>query len=123
MPSQLVPPGWPSDVPAPQLPGWERAAVAWLLDLCPPEYRAHAVLRQHPVVLARFAAQHVAANVQVAREGLRTVRADLAGLIPPEAVEAVITAYDREGRRLAQAGRQVELVAAALTGRRWVPRL
>jgi hypothetical protein len=38
-------------------------------------------------------------------------------------VEAAIAAYDREGRRLVQAGRQVELVAGALSGKRWVPRL
>jgi hypothetical protein len=119
----LVPPNWPQEVLPPQVPDWERSAVAWLFDLCPPDYRAHEVLRRHPVVLARFAAQHVAANVQAARDGLRTVRQDLRGVVPPEVVEAAIAAYDREGRRLVQAGRQVELVAGALTGKRWVPRL
>jgi hypothetical protein len=119
----LVPPGWPAEVLPPQAPGFERSAVAWLLDLCPPDYRAHEVLRRHPLVLARFAAQHVTAGVEAARAGLRTLRADLAGLVPPEAVEAALGAYDREGRRLVRAGRQVELVAAALRGERWVPRL
>lgn len=120
---ELVPPGWPAAVLPPQAPDWERSAVAWLFDLCPPDYRAHEVLRKHPAVLARFAGQHVAAGVQAAREGLRTVRADLRGVVPPEAVDAAIAAYDREGRRLVAAGRQVELVAAALRGDRWVPRL
>jgi hypothetical protein len=119
----LVPPGWPEEVLPPQAPDWERSAVAWLFDLCPPDYRAHEVLRKHPVVLARFAAQHVAAAVQAARDGLRTVRAELGGLVPPEVVEGAIAAYDREGRRLVAAGRQVEMVAAALRGERWVPRL
>ena len=123
MPPELVPPGWPADVLPPQAPDWERSAVAWLFDLCPPDYRAHEVLRRHPVVLARFAAQHVAANVQAARDGLRTVREELRGVVPPEVVEAAIAAYDREGRRLVAAGRQVELVAQALSGKRWVPRL
>ncbi|MCU1673119.1 MAG: uncharacterized protein JWN77_1232 [Frankiales bacterium] len=121
--SQLVPPGWPAEVLPPQAPEWERSAVGWLFDLCPPDYRAHEVLRRHPVVLARFAAQHVAANVQAARDGLRTVREELRGVVPPEVVEAAIAAYDREGRRLVQAGRQVELVREALSGKRWVPRL
>ena len=118
-----MPPGWPQEVLPPQAPGFERSAVAWLYDLCPPDYRAHDVLRRHPLLLARFAAQHVAAGVQAARDGLRTLRADMTGLVPPEAVEAALGAYDREGRRLAGAGRQVELVAAALRGERWVPRL
>jgi len=118
-----IPPGWPPDVLPPQAPDWERSAVAWLFDLCPPDYRAHEVLRRHPTVLARFAAQHVEACVQAARDGLRTVREDLRGLVPPEAVEAAIAAYDREGRRLVLAGKQVELVSGALLGKRWVPRL
>lgn len=107
----------------PQATDWERSAVAWLFDLCPPDYRAHDVLRKHPIVLSRFAAQHVAAGVQAARDGLRTVRAELDGLVAPEVVEAAIAAYDREGRRLVATGRQVEMVAAALRGQRWVPRL
>ena len=92
---QGVPPGWPEQVLPPQAPDWERSAVAWLYDLCPPDYRAHEVLRRHPVLLARFAAGHVAAGVAAAREG----------------------------RRLLQAGRQVALVDAALRGERHVPRL
>ena len=107
----------------PQAPEWERSAVAWLLDLCPPDYRAHDVLRRYPVVLARFAAGHVAAGVQAARDGLRTVRAELGDVVPPEVVDAAIGAYEREGRRLVRTRRQVALVDAALRGERWVPRL
>jgi hypothetical protein len=123
---ELVPPGWPQEVLPPQAPDWQRSAVAWLLDLCPPDYRAHEMLRRYPVLLARFAAGHVSAGVAAARGGLRTLRADLdemADQIPPDAVDAAVGAYEREGRRLARAGRQVELVAAALRGERWVPRL
>jgi hypothetical protein len=120
---QLVPPGWPEEVLPPQAPDWERSAVAWLFDLCPPDYRAHEVLRRYPVLLARFAAGHVGAAVQAARDGLRTARADLSDVVPPEAVEAALAAYDREGRRLARASRQVALVDAALRGERHVPRL
>ncbi len=120
---QRVPPGWPAEVLPPQAPDWEKSAVAWLYDLCPPDYRAHEVLRRHPVLLARFAAGHVSAGVQAAREGLRTARAELRDVVPPEAVEAALAAYDREGRRLVVAGRQVALVDAALRGERHVPRL
>ncbi|MDP9181419.1 MAG: hypothetical protein M3P04_01420, partial [Actinomycetota bacterium] len=69
--TELVPPGWPDQVLPPQAPEWERGAVAWLFDQCPPDYRAHEVLRAHPVVLARFAREHVESAVQAARQGLR----------------------------------------------------
>ena len=97
--------------------------MGWLFDLCPAEYRAHEVLRRYPLVLARFADGHVRAGVEAAREGLRTLRADLAGTLPPEVLDAAVGAYEREGRRLVRTGRQVALVAAALRGERWVPRL
>lgn len=122
-PGERVPTGWPAEVLPPQSPEWERSAVAWLLDQCPPEYRAHDVLRTHPVVLARFAHEHVSAAVAAARQGWRTVRAELKGLVPPEVVAAAIGVYDREGRRLAQTEAAVALVEAALKGERWVPRL
>ena len=97
--------------------------MAWLLDLVPPDYRAHEVLRRHPLVLARFAREHLVAAVGAARAGLATARADLAGLVPPAAVEAALLAYEREGLRLAAASRAVARVEAALRGERWVPRL
>ena len=97
--------------------------MAWLLDLCPADYRAYEVLRRHPVVLARFAAGHVEAAVAAARTGLAGVRADLRGLVPAEAVEAAVAAYEREGARLAAAARSVALVDQALRGRRFVARL
>lgn len=118
-----VPPGWPAEVLPPQAPEWERSAVAWLFDLVPPDYRAHEVLRRHPVVLARFAAGHLRAGIEAARAGLATARADLRDLVAPEVVEAALAAYQREGARLAATARQLALVDAALRGRRWVPRL
>lgn len=121
--TDLVPPGWPAEVLPPQEPDWERTAVAWLFDLVPADYRAHEVLRRHPVVLARFADGQLRASVDAARQGLRTLRAELNGIVPPEVIEAALGAYDREGRRLVTTGRQVAMVAAALRGERWVPRL
>ncbi len=118
-----MPPGWPTAVLPPQAPDWERSAVGWLFDLCPPDYRAHEVLRRHPVVLARFAAGHVESAVEAARQGIRTARAELSGLVPVDAVEAALAAYDREGRRLVVVGREIALVDAALRGERHVPRL
>jgi hypothetical protein len=107
----------------PAAPEWERSAIGWLFDLCPPDYRAHEVLRRQPVILARFAAEHVQAGIAAARAGLATVRAELRDLVPPEAVEAAVAAYEREGARLVSTGRAVALVEAALRGERYVPRL
>ncbi|BEP16245.1 hypothetical protein acdb102_45560 [Acidothermaceae bacterium B102] len=118
-----LPPGWPDEVRPPATPEWERSAVAWLFDLCPPDYRAHDVLRRHPVILARLAREHCQVGVEAARRGRATVRADLAGAVPPEAIEATVGAYEREGARLVRAVAAVALVEAALRGERWVPRL
>lgn len=97
--------------------------MGWLFDLCPPGYRAHEVLRRHPIVLARFAATHVEAGQDAARRGLATVRADLADAVSPEAVQAAVAAYEWEGARLEAARRAVDLVARALAGHTYVPRL
>ena len=67
--------------------------------------------------------RHVAAGLEAARKGWRTVRVELADQLPADAIEAAMTAYEREGTRLAAAARGVEVVAGALRGERWVPRL
>ncbi|MBA3250443.1 MAG: hypothetical protein H0T66_09115 [Geodermatophilaceae bacterium] len=121
--TQGQPPGWPAAVRPPGSPEWERSAVAWLLDQVPPDYRIYDVLRKYPVLLARFADGHLAANLEAARGGWRTLRRDLAAELPPEAIEAAMSAYEREGLRLAEAQRGVAVVRAALGGYHWVPRL
>ena len=119
----ITPPGWPAEVRPPGAPDWERTAVGWLFDLCPPDYRAHEVLRRYPVVLARFAAEHVSAGADAARRGLATVRADLHDVVSADVVDAAIGAYEREGARLARTARAVRLVEEALRGRRFVAKL
>ncbi len=109
-----VPPGWPAGVHPPGSDGFEPTAVAWLLDVVPPDYRLYGVLRKHPVALAAMARHHVAAAVEGARRGYRTARTELAPALPPHAVEAVLTAYRREGRRLVAASRSVEVLEQAL---------
>ena len=118
-----LPPNWPSRVHPPDTPDWEQSAVSWLYDYVPADYRAYEVLRRYPVLLARLAGEQVEASLQAARAGWRTVRSDLREELPPEAMEAAMQAYEREGRRLAELGRAVSVVSDALRGRRWVPRL
>jgi hypothetical protein len=113
MPAHL-PPGWPTGVHPPGSDGFETTAVAWLLDVVPPDYRLYGVLRRHPVALATMARHHLAAAVEGARQGYRTARTELAPALPPHAVDAVLTAYRREGRRLVAASRSVEMLERAL---------
>ena len=118
-----LPPGWPAGVHPPGSEEFEQTAVTWLLDVVPPDYRLHGVLRRHPVALAALARHHVAACVQGAREGYRTARTELGGELPPGGVEAVLAAYQAEGSRLVETARAVDLVGRALRGEVFTPQL
>ena len=63
-----LPPGWPTGVHPPGSEGFERTAVAWLLDMVPPYYRLHGVLQRHPVALATLARQARRARRSPARQ-------------------------------------------------------
>lgn len=123
MPTYVAPPGWPAQVRPPDAPGWEHTAVAWLLDLCPPEYRGYSGLRRYVVVLARFAVLHVEANQQACRRGLSEARADLRDVADPDVIEAAVQTWQLEDARLLGVRRAVGLVEEALRGRRFVARL
>ena len=123
MASFVAPPGWPRQVRPPGAPGWERSAVSWLLDICPPEYRSYAVLRRHEVVLARFAVIHVEAAQAAVRRGLSEARAALRDVADPDSIEAAVETWHAEAARLTGERRAVGLVEEALRGRRFVARL
>ena len=123
MPTHVAPPGWPSEVRPPDAPDWERTAQAWLLDLCPPEFRAYPALRRHLVVLARFAVLHVEACQAAVRRGLSEARAGLRDVATPDVVEAAVQTWLSEDARLSGVRRSAGLVEDALRGRRFVARL
>ena len=123
MSSSVAPPGWPREVRPPDTPDWERTAAAWLLDLCPPDYRHYAGLRRHVVVLARFAVLHVEANQAACRRGLSEARAELGQVAELAVVEAAVQTFHLEAARLFAVRRAVGLVEEALRGRRYVARL
>jgi hypothetical protein len=118
-----IPTGWPTGVHPPGTDGFEQTAVSWLLDVVPPDYRLHGVLLRHPVALAALARHHLAACVEGARQGYRSVRAELGHDLPPSSIAAVLAAYQTEGRRLVANARAVELVSRALRGEAFVPQL
>jgi hypothetical protein len=118
-----VPPGWPSDVRPPGAPRWEATALSWLLDLCPPDYRGHAVLTRHPAVLAWLAGHHLDGQLQAVRRALATARSDLADVVAPPVLAETLEAVEAEEARLLAARRALGLLAQALRGTRFVPRL
>src|SRR5215471_7460883 len=118
-----LPPGWPTGVHPPGGEGFERTAVAWLLDVVPPDYRLHGVLQRHPVALATLARRHLAACVEGARQGYRTARTELGDVLPVSGVDAVLAAYRSEGQRLVTAARAADLVERALRGKEFTPQL
>ena len=97
--------------------------MAWLLDICPPEFRSYPVLRRHEVVLARFAVLHVEACQAAARRGLSEARSALRDVADSGVVEAAVETWQAESARLLGERRAVGLVEEALRGRRFVARL
>ena len=122
-PMLVAPPGWPRQVRPPDAPDWERTACNWLLDQCPPDYRAYPALRRHPVVLARFALLHIEANQAACRRGLSEARAELRDVADLDVVQAAITTWQAEEARLLAVRREAGLVEEALRGRRYRARL
>lgn len=119
----VVPAGWPVEVRPPGVDGWEGSAARWLLDICPPEFRSYAVLRRHPVVLARFAVVQTTASHEAARRALGDARNSLRDFVAPDTTERILDAWEREMARLASRLRSVRLVEEALRGREFRPRL
>jgi hypothetical protein len=121
--STYTPLGWPAGVHPPGSEDFESTAVGWLLDVVPPDYRLHGVLRRYPVALATVARYHSKACVEGARQGYRTARTELAGALPPHAIDTVLAAYRKEGARLAATARAVGLVERALRGEVFTPKM
>ena len=118
-----IPPGWPAGVHPPGSEDFESTAVGWLLDVVPPDYRLHGVLRRYPVALAALARYHSKACVEGARQGYRTARTELAGALPPHAIDTVLATYRKEGARLAATAEAVDLVERALRGEVFTPKM
>ncbi len=118
-----TPPGWPVEVPPPGAPGWERRAAAWLLDLCPHEYRGYSLLGRHPLLLVRLTARLVAAQQGGTDAAVGALRADLAGYLPGTVVAEGLAVLEHERQRLAAQSHAVMLVERALRGQVFVPRL
>jgi hypothetical protein len=78
---------------------------------------------RHPVALAHAAAQHVEASLTATRQARSTTRSALGGLLTPPTIADLLEAFDQEEARLLATSRALGLVAQALAGKRFVPRL
>lgn len=107
----------------PDTDDWEVTAAAWLLDLCPPDYRRFPGLRRHVVVLARFAVLHVEAQQLATRRGLSEIRGDLKHVATEAVVQAAVQTFQLEDARLMAVRREVGLVEDALRGTRYRVRM
>ena len=116
-----VPAGWPASVPPADAEGWVERAVVWLLDQAPADYRTYPLLRRQPVALGWLVRHHVDGQVETTRAAYRVARQDLGELGVP--VPEVLELLETEGARLLALQLRVHLVADALSGRRFVPRL
>ncbi len=108
------PPGWPDRVPPAGVSGWEQAAVSWLLDQCPADYRAYAAWRRHPVALAWVTVRHLQADLAAMRGAWRDVRPELGPVLPAGTLGDVLGSLTQEGLRLRAALRSAELLLEAL---------
>lgn len=101
-------------MPPAGVPGWEEAAVSWLLDHCPADYRGYAAWRRHPAALAWVASRHLEAQLAAMRGAWRDVRPELGPLLPPGTISEVLDSLAREGLRLRAAHRAAGLLLEAL---------
>jgi hypothetical protein len=118
-----VPAGWPSAVYPPGSEAFQESAVAWLLDVLPSGYREQKRVQRYPIGLAVIARHHTEACVDGARQGYRTIRAELDGWLSPSEVEAVLAVYGTEGAARVATARAVGLVVQALNNEGFRPLL
>jgi len=118
-----LPPGWPEEVKPPTDPDWEKSATAFLLDCCPHDYRGYGVLRQHPVVLARFAADFVEGQIRSGRQALAQARTSLNDYVPVQVLDASTEVLLAEEARLVRVRRAVALVEEVLRGKVFLRKL
>lgn len=108
-----APEGWPDGVPAPSMPGWEKAAVSWLFDQLPADYRAHDVLREHPTVLAKMAREHLREAYKAIVKGYRSSSVELKGQLQPHALREVDEVYRLERERIIRNGQAIDAIEHA----------
>lgn len=117
-----TPPGWPAEVAPPGSCEWESSVTTYLLGRCPADVWDHPVLQRHPIVLARFTALWVEAQLHAGRQGLAQARVTLGQLVPPDVLAEVIQVWYDHDAALQRRGREIALIEQALRGKTFVSR-
>ena len=97
--------------------------MLWMLDQCPPDYRAYAGWRRHPIALAWLTLRHVDGQAAALREAYREARVEIGPHVTPDALTEILAEIEAEGLRLVAASRAARLVHEALQGKVFAPRL
>lgn len=97
--------------------------MLWLLDQCPPDYRAYDGWRKHPIALAWLSGRHIDGQIVAMREAWREARVAIGPHVPPEALGEILHQIEAEGIRLMATSRAVRLLHEALQGKVFAPRL
>lgn len=118
-----IPPGWPRDLPPPQTDEFGQRVVGWLLDRVPGGWRSHPVLRRHPLALAALARHHLDGELTGLRQAYSAARRELADVVPPGELESILAALEAQAATVTETQHEVRLIAEALQGKRWRPRL
>lgn len=118
-----VPPGWPARVPPAGVDNWERAGVQFLLECCPPVLIEAGLPQRYPVVLAHLALGFLDGQLATSADLLTGLRASLAGQVQPEVVAASVDSVQLMQARLTRIRREAGLVAGAMRGEVYRPRL
>ena len=121
--AEFLPPGWPSQVPPLSTEDGERAAVRFLLECCPPVLTDLGLLRRQPVGLAHLAQGFLDGQLATSRDLLAGLRASLAPVVEPEVVAAAVDCLQAIDAHLVRIQREAGLVAGAMRGVVYRPRL
>lgn len=113
-PDEQVPPHWPPGVPGPDTPGWQKHACAFLYEQIPADYRAHAVLAEHPIVLAQMAITHLRHAHQALKQDYRSAPYQLKQHLEPHALAELDDTYRQLLDQVARSGRAAVALEKAL---------
>ena len=118
-----VPPGWPAQVRPTRRSDWLGGdSHRYLLDCCPPDFRAYRVLRNHPVVAGTVPRHFVNGQHEASQRGLAAVRTSISEHVDAAVVEAATRAWLEQGLG-SPAPAEPWLIGEALQGQVFVRKL
>ncbi|MCB0916999.1 MAG: hypothetical protein KDC39_00350 [Actinobacteria bacterium] len=119
MPTSVIPPGWPRDLPPAASAEFEHKVAGWLLDRAPMNLRGDPIWRQEPRALALVTRLHAEATVVGLRSAYSSARRELSDVVDSDHLPGVMSGLERAGAEAVSTVREVKMVEEALAGRTW----